>query len=123
MLLAEEHCYREAPLFYRRYIPTLHLKGIYLSSETYIPFVRYLYTFSAKPIYLSRSGCGAVERGAWRRWRVSIVGAVKGIGAVLQYFTTFAAAGRQKLSVYPYEIGGGVWYAWREKEDKDKEKI
>jgi len=37
---------------------------------------------------------GGVE--ASQQW-----GAANGIGAVLQYFATFAAAGRQKRSVYP----------------------
>ena len=51
-----------------------HLKGIYLSIETYIPLIRNLYTFRAKPIYLLRSGCIAVERGVGRRWSVLTVG-------------------------------------------------
>lgn len=99
-----------------------HLKGIYLSIETYIPFVRYLYTFCAKPIYLSRSGCDAVERGAWGVGASQQWGAVKGIGAVLQYFTTFAAAGWQKRSVYPYEIGGGFGTHGAKKKIKTKKR-
>ena len=71
-----------------------HLKGIYLSIETYIPLIRNLYTFCAVAVLLWNVVPGGVE--ASQQW-----GAANGIGAVLQYFATFAAAGRQKRSVYP----------------------